>query len=169
MEGADTVLGGSLDVDGACGGGGGGGGDGAVNGGAAGVGAVLGVALGIAGAGGGAAVVGDGVIGGAMGGGVVGHALGGIAGGGGGGVDAVWAAAAALEDPNTLAGLSARRKELLMERRRLANAIRNEERKRTRLVEKARGLNNADLLAIMAVRAKATPKARASAKAKAAV
>ena len=69
VEGADTVLGGALDVDGAGGGGGGGGGgDGAVNGGAAGVGAVLGVALGITGAGGGAAVVGDDVLGGAVGG-----------------------------------------------------------------------------------------------------
>jgi len=82
----------------------------------------------------------------------------------------VWAVAADM--PNSggaLTGLEAQRKRLAQEHRELTNRIRNAERKRARLLERARGLSNDDLLQIMADRAQAKAKAKASAKAKGAV
>ena len=82
----------------------------------------------------------------------------------------VWAVAADM--PNSggaLTGLEAQRKRLAQEHRELTNRIRNAERKRARLLERARGLSNDDLLQIMADRAQAKATAKASAKAKGAV
>ena len=89
----------------------------------------------------------------------------------GGGGGAIWAAAAAIggDAVGGLSDLQARRKQLLREREQVAREIRNAERKRARLLERARGLSNEDLLAVMGVRAvaKAKPKAKAVGKAKA--
>ena len=80
----------------------------------------------------------------------------------------VWAAAAAIGDPaaDSLADLNTRRKDLLAERRRVAKAIKNQEKQRQRIVERARGLSDDTLIAIVASRACAKVKAAAKAKAK---
>ena len=77
-------------------------------------------------------------------------------------------AAAAMGDTGAdqLAGLNARKRAIQQDRRRLAQDIKNAERKRTRCVEKARGLSDTDLVAILATRAAAKAKAVAKAKAK---
>ena len=86
--------------------------------------------------------------------------------GGGGGV---WAAAAALGDTSgaAYADLMERRKALKRERDTLQKTIKAEERKRLRLIEKARGLTDQDLLQIIGSRAAARAKAEAAPKAKA--
>ena len=107
-------------------------------------------------------------------GGIGGIAAGaGDVGGAGGGV---WAAAAALGDAaaGRRAELVQQQKDLKAQRRRLTMDLANENRKRVRLLEKAKGLSDADLMAILASRAaakakakpKATPKAKAKAKGK---
>ena len=80
----------------------------------------------------------------------------------------VWAAAAAIGDPaaDLLADLNTRRKDLLVERRRVAKAIKNQEKQGHRIVERARGLSDDTLIAIVASRACAKVKAAAKAKAK---
>jgi|NorSeaMetagenome_1021524.scaffolds.fasta_scaffold01447_16 hypothetical protein len=80
----------------------------------------------------------------------------------------LWAAAAAIGDPaaDSLADLNTRRKDLVVERRRVATAIKNQEKKRQRIVERARGLSDDTLIAIVASRACAKVKAAAKAKAK---
>ena len=70
------------------------------------------------------------------------------------------------EQAQRVAALDARRRALQDERAALQKEIRNEERKRRRRLEKARGLSNEDLLEIAAARA-AQAKAKAAAKAKA--
>ena len=81
----------------------------------------------------------------------------------------VWEAAALIGDQGLeqLTDLENRRKRLYAEREALQKDIRNAERKRLRLIEKARGLSDTDLLDIMATRAAAKAKAHAKAKAKA--
>ena len=80
----------------------------------------------------------------------------------------VWAAAAALGDPGAhQQELEARRKQILRERDEVRRALRNEDRKRQRLIEKAKGLSNQDLMDILAARAAAKAKAKPKAKAKA--
>jgi molecular chaperone GrpE (heat shock protein) len=76
---------------------------------------------------------------------------------------------AALQDPgaNRIAELKAARAALLAERKRVAADLRNEERKRQRLLAKARNLNNEDLIAILGARVAAKAKAKGKAKAKA--
>ena len=80
----------------------------------------------------------------------------------------VCAAAAAIGDPaaDLLADLNTRRKDLLVERRRVAKAIKNQEKQGHRIVERARGLSDDTLIAIVASRACAKVKAAAKAKAK---
>ena len=82
---------------------------------------------------------------------------------------AVWAAAALLGDNHRdgLKLLEKQRAELAQARRRLAQDIRNEERKRQRLLARAQGISDSDLLELVAVRAAAKSKAAAKAKAKA--
>ena len=70
------------------------------------------------------------------------------------------------EQAQRAAALEERRRALQEERKSLAKEIRNEERKRKRRLEKARGLSNDDLLEIAASRA-AQAKAKAGGKAKA--
>ena len=87
----------------------------------------------------------------------------------------VWAAAAGIGDAaaDEVAALQLRRKELRQERDAVSKDLRNAERKRQRLLERARGLSDDDLLALVAARAvakghakaKANGKARAKAKA----
>ena len=85
--------------------------------------------------------------------------------------DGVWAAAAGIGDVagHAVAALEERRKELRRERDAVAKELRNAERKRQRLLERARGLTDNDLLSILATRAaaKAVPKAKGKAAAKA--
>ena len=105
-----------------------------------------------------------------------------VAAGGHGFDGGVWAAAALIGDDHrgVIRAMEARRAELALARRRLAQDIRNNERKRQRLIVRAQGISDADLLAIVAVRAaakakaaaakgkaKAAPKAKGKAKAKA--
>ena len=65
------------------------------------------------------------------------------------------------------AAMVATRKRLKREQQELTRQIRNEQRKRQRLIQKARALSEADLATILgaraAARAKAKPKARARA------
>ena len=86
--------------------------------------------------------------------------------------DDVWAAAAGLgdQDKDHLDRLEQRRREMLAERELLNREIHNAQRKRVRMMERARGLTDQDLLSIIASRATAKSKAAAktSAKAKAA-
>ena len=70
------------------------------------------------------------------------------------------------EQAQRAAALEERRRALQEERKALAKEIRNEERKRKRRLEKARGLSTDDLLEIAASRA-AQAKAKAGGKAKA--
>ena len=72
------------------------------------------------------------------------------------------------EQAQRVAALNSRRRALQEERKALLKEVRNEERKRKRRLEKARGLSNNDLLEIAAQRvAQANAKAAAKAKAKA--
>ena len=81
----------------------------------------------------------------------------------------VWEAAALIGDQTVerLANLEDRKKRLYVEGEALKKDIKNVERKRLRLKEKARGLSDADLLDIIATRAAAKAKAHTKAKAKA--
>ena len=85
------------------------------------------------------------------------------------GSDDVWAVAAGIVDHTkvSMQQLEQRKKELMAERAQLHKDIRNADRKRARLVERARGLSDSDLVSIMANRAAAKSKAAAKAKAKA--
>jgi predicted nucleic acid-binding Zn-ribbon protein len=80
---------------------------------------------------------------------------------------AVWAAAAAAGDQlgNKLIELDDRKRDLKREREQVSKDLRNSQKRRDRLLEKARGLTDADLLDILAQRAQAKAKA-AAAKAK---
>jgi peptidoglycan hydrolase CwlO-like protein len=79
-----------------------------------------------------------------------------------------------IGDPisSALKDLGDQRSRLRKQRDDLNRHIRNEEKKRARLIERARNLSNDDLLSIMGSRAvataKAKPKAKGKAKAKAA-
>ena len=79
----------------------------------------------------------------------------------------VWAAAAVIGDPSAelVNDLEQRKKRLMAEKQQVARDLRNADRKRVRLLEKARGLKDSDLLDIIGSRA--ADKAKASAKAKA--
>ena len=93
--------------------------------------------------------------------------------------NAMWAAGMAIGDVRgaRLAALRQRESELLAERRLLARETKNEDRKRRRLMEKARGLSFDDLHRIVdqmalakakaAAKPKPKPKAKGKAKAKA--
>ena len=72
-----------------------------------------------------------------------------------------------IEDASadTVKGLEERRAELQRERARVQKDLKNENRKRKRLLSKARGLSVDDLLTVVTM--KATAKAKAKAKAKA--
>ena len=87
----------------------------------------------------------------------------------------MWAAGIAIGDVrgNRLAALKQRENQLLIERRTLLRDCKNEERKRRRLLEKARGLSHDDLhllvgqMAAAKAKAAAKPKSKAKAKGKA--
>ena len=81
----------------------------------------------------------------------------------------VWAAAASIGDQSAerLAELDLRKKQLAAEKEQIAKDIRNTERKRIRLMERAKGISDSDLMAIVAPRATAKAKASVKAKAKA--
>ena len=80
----------------------------------------------------------------------------------------MWAAASAIGDPNAAFDLlSARKRDLAQERRRLSKELKQEERKRARRMDKARGLSDDDLMSIVAMRVTAKAKAKAKPKAKA--
>ena len=64
---------------------------------------------------------------------------------------------------NRSAELGLRRKALKREQEEITREIRNEQKKRVRLMERARGLNDADLLAVICARAAAKTKAKAKA------
>ena len=83
---------------------------------------------------------------------------------------AALAAVGAAGDPDGawLAQLLQQQKDLKAQKRTNALAIRNESRKKQRLVEKAKALSTAELLEVVGVRAAAEAKAKAKAKAKAA-
>ena len=90
------------------------------------------------------------------------------------GPDFAGAAAALGDDPAARARLQQledQQRQLQAAKKRLAKDIANEQRKKARLMEKARGLSDADLAAIIgeraAVAAKAKAKAKAAAKGKA--
>jgi hypothetical protein len=77
-----------------------------------------------------------------------------------------WAAALEChEDP--AAALVQRRKALRQERQQLSKELKNAERKRARLIERARGLSDKDIMSLMGARAAKITKAKAKAKAKA--
>ena len=77
---------------------------------------------------------------------------------------------AALAAPNlasdALSALHARKRALRVERERVAKQLRYEERKRDRLLEKAKNLSDQDLMSLMAGRAQARAEAEAKVKAK---
>ena len=77
----------------------------------------------------------------------------------------MWAAAAAMGDPmaDSLTALLSRKRQLQAESQRLQSEVRSAEKRRLRLVEKARGLSNEDLMAIVASLASAEAKAKAKA------
>ena len=62
-----------------------------------------------------------------------------------------------------VATMNTRRRELLQERMSITREIKNETRKRQRLLEKARGLSNEALMEIVAARAARTAQAKAKA------
>ena len=64
-----------------------------------------------------------------------------------------------------IAALKARQKALQVQRTALAKTIKNENKKRQRIVDKAKTLSTEDLLAVVASRAAAKAKAKAKAKA----
>ena len=82
----------------------------------------------------------------------------------------VWAAASAVGDVsgNRLAAFHSRKRDMQRERDRLNADIKNAERKRLRLIERAKGLSDEDLYLILGQRAAANAKAAARALAKAA-
>ena len=84
-------------------------------------------------------------------------------------VGGVWAAAAALGDAagDERAAMLRRQRELREERRRLQMDLNSSNRRRARLLERARGLTDADLLDIISARAAAKAKAKAKPKPKA--
>jgi hypothetical protein len=84
-------------------------------------------------------------------------------------VAAVWAAAAAIGDAtgDAVVALQERRRVMKRERDQLTRDIRNADRRRARVVERARGLTDDDLFNIMATRAAAKAKGSSKAKAKA--
>ena len=87
---------------------------------------------------------------------------------------ALWAAATAVGDRGgeVLRVLEDRRRDLKRQRDQVNRDLRNAERRRARLLERARGLTDADLIGLLGARAaakakpKAAPKAKAKAKAK---
>ena len=81
----------------------------------------------------------------------------------------VWAAAAAMGDTvgERRLDLQNRMKELAKQRRVLAQESKADERKRSRLMERARGLSNGDLLSILGQRAAAKQRPEPKVKAKA--
>ncbi|MDE0839248.1 MAG: hypothetical protein OSB41_09370 [Kiritimatiellae bacterium] len=81
----------------------------------------------------------------------------------------VWAFAAGIGDAaaGEVTALQQRRKELRHERDVVNRDLRNAERKRQRLLERARGISDDDLLALVAARAVAKSNAKAKAKGKA--
>ena len=62
---------------------------------------------------------------------------------------------------DAVATLNARRAELKREQREVAKEIHNKQRKRARLLEKARGLTDAELLTVVSTRAAVKAKAKA--------
>lgn len=64
-----------------------------------------------------------------------------------------------------VAAMNTRRRELLQERMSISREMKNENRKRQRLLEKARGLSNEALMEIVAARAARASQAKAKAKA----
>ena len=83
----------------------------------------------------------------------------------GAGIWAAAAAAAAEGPPDAVVRLEQRRRELRCERDATTRQLRNEERKRARLMETARRLSDEDLISIVASRAAAKAKAEAQGKA----
>ena len=85
----------------------------------------------------------------------------------GGSVGALWALAADVKridcPEEALNDLEERRKDLQKQRKSIARSIKNEEKKRTRVVERARRLSDNDLLNLMASRAAAKAKVQAKA------
>ena len=77
--------------------------------------------------------------------------------------------AASEDDPNEkrMRDIAEQQKELTRQRRKLANDMRNEDRKRVRLIEKAKGLSRKDLLGIVAMQSATEAKKEAKAQAKA--
>ena len=67
-----------------------------------------------------------------------------------------------------VARLKEQRAELLANKKRVAQQLRNEEKKRARLLAKARALSNDDLMTILGTRAAVAAKAKAKGKAQAA-
>lgn len=63
-----------------------------------------------------------------------------------------------------VAALDERRKSLKREQADISREIKNEQKKRQRLLEKARGLNDVDLVSVIAARAAAKAKAKAKAR-----
>jgi hypothetical protein len=81
---------------------------------------------------------------------------------------AVWTAAAGL--PNSqgeVQRLSQQRRDLKRQADEAVRDLRNAEKKRARLIERARGLSDVDLVAILGTRAACKAKAKGKAKAKA--
>ena len=78
----------------------------------------------------------------------------------------VWSAAAMIGDPSSTAlkDLADQRAQLRKKRDEVNRQIRNEERKRARLIERARHLSNTDLLSILGSRAAAKAKTRPAAR-----
>ena len=62
---------------------------------------------------------------------------------------------------DAVAALNARKAELKREQRAVAKEIHNKQRKRARLLEKARGLSDAELLTVVSTRAAVKAKAKA--------
>ena len=68
------------------------------------------------------------------------------------------------ESQDAIANLQGQRKELLEERKRLTRALRNETRKRKRMLNKSARLSNADLVEVLQIRQnRAVAKAKAAA------
>ena len=85
------------------------------------------------------------------------------------GGEGVWGAAAMIGDASssTLKDLAEQRAQLRRQRDDVNRQIRNAEKKRARLIERARNLSNTDLLSILGSRAAAKAKAKPAAKRKA--
>jgi hypothetical protein len=94
-------------------------------------------------------------------------AAGGVGGGGG---DPIAAARAVLEAAGdahigVVQSLKDQKRALQQQKTALAKAIRNEDRKRHRIIQKAKSLSTDDLLSVVAARAAAKAKAKGKAKA----